>query len=355
MTVRKVLLATTALAGVGAMLAVTPASAVEVKVGGFIRSGAAFGNLEELTNNANAREFYFYTDTEVIVTVKGKDDATGTEYGARIEFEGDQSVTNNVDENWIWIRGSWGEIRLGNDDGASDNMKVTAANIAAGTGGIDGRGEVGVVPFHYMNSSDATKIVYYSPKMGGFQLGVSYTPDSGQNGPSANTRGAAGVSSQNVGQYQNWIEAGATYKADMGGASVLLGAQFSMAKGETNNTADFRGFSVGGTVDISGVKVGASWARNSTDVAAGDATRWTLGAGASLGPANVSVTFVKQVADGPRVVANVGDGWNVVLSADVALLPGVALQGDIAIWNLDNPAFGDDDGVTGTARVHMGF
>ncbi len=349
MTVRKTLLATTALAGLGAMVLAAPASAVEVKVGGFIRSGVQFGNIDDLQNNPAVRNFFFRTDTEVIVTVKGKDDATGTEYGARVEFEGDQSVTNNVDENWLWIRGSWGEVRFGNDDGASDNMKVTAANVAAGTGGIDGWSNIGVVPFHFMNSSDATKIIYYSPKVGGFQFGVSYAPDSGQNGPSA------GPTSNNAGQYEHWIETGVTYKADMGGASVLVGAQFSTARGETNATPDFRGYSVGATVEVSGIKVGASWARNSTDASAGDATRWTLGAGASLGPANVSVTFVKQMADSNNIVNGVGDGRNIVLSADVGLLPGVALQGDVAFWNLDNPTWNDDSGVTGTMRVHMGF
>ena len=82
----------------------------------------------------------------------------------------------------MFMRGGWGELRMGDEDGAVDNSIIGGQTIAAGTGGIDGstfvvagiRGE-GVFP---TETSDQTKIRYYTPSFGGFSLGVSYTPTS---------------------------------------------------------------------------------------------------------------------------------------------------------------------------------
>ena len=38
----------------------------------------------------------------------------------------------------MFLRGGWGEIRLGDEDGVVDNSIVGGQTIAAGTGGIDG-------------------------------------------------------------------------------------------------------------------------------------------------------------------------------------------------------------------------
>jgi len=48
-----------------------------------------------------------------------------------------------------------------------------------------------------------------------------------------------------------------------------------------------------------------------------------------------------------------GEGDNLVLSASMGILPGMALQGDVS-W-FDTDAGGDDDGVAGVARVRVAF
>ncbi len=71
-----------------------------------------------------------------------------------IEFEADTNSTANTDETWLFLRGGWGEIRLGDEDGVVDNSVVGGQTIAAGTGGIDGsdavdrRGAAGVPDQH---------------------------------------------------------------------------------------------------------------------------------------------------------------------------------------------------------------
>ena len=193
MLLRRMFLGTSAIAGVGLMVALVPATAgaAEVKAGGypdititgFLRAEAGGGEQDDLQLNSDkARGLDFRNDTEVHVLARAKSEQTGLEYGATVEFEADTNQTVNTDETWMFLRGGWGELRMGDEDGAVDNSIIGGQTIAAGTGGIDGssfvvagiRGE-GVFP---TETSDQTKIRYYTPSFGGFSLGVSYTPTS---------------------------------------------------------------------------------------------------------------------------------------------------------------------------------
>ncbi len=344
MYLKKALLGTTALLGVGALMVADAgranAQAFEVSVSGFSRFMAAFGNLEDQSGTADARSFYFRNDTEVHVKARATDDATGMRYGATVEFEADTNATVNTDETWIFIGGNWGELRFGDEDGAADNMKVGGFSVAAGTGGIDGAGEVANVGVFFDNSSDATKIIYYSPKVSGFQLGVSYTPDSGHAGSTTYPTDTTAT------DREDWIEAGVVYANSFNGVDVKASLVGSWADYETGNN-DFSAFGGGATVGFGGFSVGGGYFTENDDVG-GDRDIWSVGAAASLGPANVSVTYAAIDNDGSNI-----DPKNIVLSADMGLFPGVALQGDISIFDRDTGT--DDDGVTGVVRLHIGY
>lgn len=356
---RKLLLGTTALAGLGALIVATPASAIETSVGGYARFGVVFGNEDDQRNTPNIRNFYFREEFEIHVNAKGKDDATGTEYGAQVQLETDRGSDQvRVDEQWIWLKGNWGEVRLGNEDGAAYLMRITAAEVAAGTGGIDGWPAVSPFYFHLLDPQDVSKAIYFSPNISGFQFGISYTPDTGHFG------GDRPVDDN--GDYENHVEAAANYTAEMGGAKFRIGAHFARANHETVGVLDYMGYGLGALVEVSGIKVAGSVTRNSFDggqecsltgipgLDLCDNVRYTLGAGVSLGPANVSITGVLQNSD------QGSDPRNIVLSGDVTLFPGVALQGDVAFWNLDKYGpvdvnWRDDSGVTGVVRIHVGM
>ncbi len=341
MKLKKALLGTTALLGAGAALLVAqPASALDVKVGGFSRFLVAFGNLDDESGVADSRSFYFRNDSEVHVTASGKDDATGMEYGAKVEFEVDTNQTVNTDETWIWVSGNWGELRFGDEDGAADNMKVGGFSVAAGTGGIDGAGEVASAPIFFDNSSDATKIRYDSPVIGGFQLGVSYTPDSGHSGSATNPTDTTAT------DREHWIEAGLVYSGSFSGVDIKASGVLGTADYETGGN-DFFGWGVGAQVGFSGFKVAGGFFDENDDLG-GDRTMWNLGAGAMLGPVDLSVTYARGDID-----ATNQDPWNLVFSGTVGLFPGVSLQGDVSVFDRD--AGGDDDGVTGVARLHISY
>ena len=135
MTLKNLALGTTALIGVGLLGGVSalPAAAAEVKPGGaldititgFARFEAGGGEQDHLNlDDSFSRGLDFRNDTEVHVLARGKSEQTGLEYGGTIEFEADTNSTLNTDESWVYLRGGWGELRMGDEDGAVDNSII---------------------------------------------------------------------------------------------------------------------------------------------------------------------------------------------------------------------------------------
>ena len=125
---------------------VKPGGALNLSIEGFARFEVGGGEQNDLNlDNSFARGLDFRNDTEVHVLARGKSEQTGLEYGATVEFEADTNQTDNTDETWMFMRGGWGELRMGDEDGAVDNSIVGGQTIAAGTGGIDGS-DLGILP-----------------------------------------------------------------------------------------------------------------------------------------------------------------------------------------------------------------
>ncbi|MCB1970311.1 MAG: porin [Geminicoccaceae bacterium] len=336
MNFRKVLLGTSAIVGATALVSPANAGDLDVGISGFIKTLAAFGELDNESGVDKSHSHYFRNDTEVHVKANSTDDETGLKYGMTVEFEADTSSSLNSDETWMYISGGFGELRFGDEDGASDNMKITAGSIAAGTGGIDGAGEVVSTRLALSNSSDATKVIYYSPVVSGFQVGVSYTPDAGHNGATENP------TTDGANDYQDMVEAGATYMGSFGGLDLKGSVVGFHAKNESGGNND-SGLGGGASVGFSGFTVAGGYFHQD------DADVWNAGVRAALGPANVSFNYGSQDVDGTNA-----DPTNYVISADIGILPGLALEGDVSFFDRDT-GNGNDDGVTGVTRLSLAF
>ncbi len=96
-----------------------------------------------------------------------------------------------------------------NDYTSSNYDSETAANLTGFNQGVDGSfGEL----------EDATKISYYTPRISGWQLGGSFTPDTGNSGTSASISGDVTSDIKNV------ISWGANYSNNFGNLGVALSA-----------------------------------------------------------------------------------------------------------------------------------
>jgi outer membrane protein OmpU len=377
MKLKKILLGTTAVAGAGmcAVVAstgvraaeVTPGGALDLTITGFARFEAFGGEQDDRALDPTlSRSLDFRNDTEVHVVARGKSEQTGLEYGGTIEFEADTNTTLNTDESWVFLRGGWGEVRLGDEDGVVDNSTVGANTLAAGTGGIDGSDAViAAVPVVFLfNSNDATKARYYTPSFGGFSLGVSYTPtqenlNSGANNGQffANKAGDLAMDAQNI------VEGAAVYDGDFGGVGVL--ASVVGLYGELKNDAEelfdddkWWGVQAGVNVDLWGFKLGGAVGRDEPGGTSRDF--FNAGIGVSLGPVNTSLTYgqiYNTNSDFDEATGLGDEGYNLVLSADIALAPGLVLAGDVSKFDNDTTeeTGTGDKGYAAVGSVRLAF
>ena len=336
MQLSKVLLASTALMGVSVFVAQGAFADGHSSVGvsGFVNFEAMGGDLEE-KQGAGTENFDFQTDSEVHVKYKTTDEESGLSYGATVEFETDTNQTGNTDEAYVFISGGFGEVRLGNEDGAADNMKVGGFSNAAGTGGIDGDGSVGSAAIAIGNSSDDTKIRYDSPVVGGFQLGISFTPRPGTGSDAAANSG-----------YENYFEGGLVYSGSFSGLDIKASGVFGVNSGENGNE-DFEGFGVGAQIGFSGFSLAGGFFTDEDNTGA-ERDIINVGIAGDLGPASVSLGYNLVDPDNSNLEES-----NIVASATVGLLPGVSFKGDISFFDEDLDT--GDDGVSGVGRLAVSF
>jgi len=320
---------------------VKPGGALNLSIEGFARFEVGGGEQNDLNlDNSFARGLDFINDTEVHVLAHGRSEQTGLEYGATIEFLADTNQTDNTDETWVFFKGGWGEVRMGDQNGVVENSIVGGQTIAVGTGGIDGSDfvilpVVGEAVFP-TRTEDATKIRYYTPSFGGFSLGVSYTPtqsnlDSGAN----NGQFIARKNGANAMQAENIVEGGLIYDGDVAGIKLETSLVGQYGKLKNSGEADFGGSDwysgiYGAALDIQGFKLAGSIGTDK--VGDQDHQFMTAGIAYGYGPANASITYAwifgsnndfsdAQGYDKPQ---------NLVASADYALAPGLALAGDVS-------------------------
>jgi predicted porin len=358
----KLLLGTTALVGAGAMMsipsgaqaaAVLPGGALDVTVSGFIYFRAHGGDLDSARLDPTVSSALdFSNDTEVHIIARGTHDATGMEYGGTVEFEADTNRLDNTDETWLFLRGGFGELRFGDEDGPVDNSAVGGFTVAAGTGGIDGSvidviGTGVVKPF---NSDDSTKVRYYTPSFGGLQAGVSYTPNVGDNG--------ASLAPKDV-EIEQMVEGALVYTGSFGGFDFTASGVGSICDANIDGGGDdCHTWGAGVSFGLFGAELAGGYFSESI----GDEEKdfFNAGIGASLGPVNMSVTY-GQVVDSDNVVTNgveIGDAYNLVVSADVGLMPGLVLAGDVGFFDNDaedTPNGLDDSGYQAVARLGLNF
>ena len=91
---------------------------------------------------------------------------SGLTIGGVIEFDAASDSTNNIDEIYAYLKGDFGSVEVGDQDGAADKLGWGVPNV--GFGQVDGDwsadddGFAGQSPIIGLDeSSDDTKITYY--------------------------------------------------------------------------------------------------------------------------------------------------------------------------------------------------
>jgi outer membrane protein OmpU len=274
---RKLLLGTTALvaaAGLATSASAQTSEPVKIRVGGYYSAAAGF--LAQTENSSQKagfghRDHSFKQDTEVHFLGETKLD-NGLIVGVHFELEGtDQPATvagstvsstsvvsgDQIDETWMYFKGSWGELRFGDEDDAR-KLKAYSAPVADpdGTVGVDSpnlafsNSPLGTNTTTVNVENDQTKIIYFSPSIFGFSFAASYAPDgnihasrSGQGGNAGGQFGAAGGNlpvpagstplTTNAGNSNNWSIA-ANYDGKFGDFTIGAGLGYTEGTPERN-------------------------------------------------------------------------------------------------------------------------
>ena len=401
---RKILLASTALAlaAAPAMAADTTASNLKLQLSGYNDFRAGYLNESTGAAGLDERSHDFEDEVKLNFDVLGKG-ANGFEYGGRVSVWNGANANDgfngggngiHIHEAYTYMGGQFGKVILGDSTGASD-LFVYAPVV--GQGQVDGSysdftSNALVAPFfpaYIDNEETSTKATYYTPVVGGFQVGVSYIPqfyDYGQNvtkfeqfGGAAGAGGTVAGGSNNGARhpYHDLIEAGAQYNFDYRNFNFKLSGLLTTgeAQSEFNAAAgaapyqDFTSYAGGFQIGYAGLTIGGSY-YNAGDFLAytgenGGQHTWSAGATYEFGKAAVGASWVngKGYVFDNGVTNEYASSFNSYgAGAEYNWMPGLVTSADFVYFRQDisngsegNTGVGDNDGYVALLSQRVNF
>jgi hypothetical protein len=322
------------------------AGGVEFSLGGDMEIQAGFTDQDV---DLPDRGYDFLTSTEIHFNFRGEAD-NGLKYGAQVQLEADQGGTNNADEVWTWLEGDWGRVQLGDQDGADSQMAYNAGLTQAGSGGIDGDVDdwfenVGnaVSSPEIEDTSDHTKITYYTPRIFGIQLGASLTPQTGSKGQDV----ANDDPDVNDDEFENHLGLGVNYKETFNEVELGLSLTGGIADAVGHDHEDFASWSVGGFVDYMGINLGASYGdngdtRGENNGSVDDDFFYDVGIGYSKGDWDASIGYLHSEF---KHGSTDDEFDNFAVSGGYEYAPGLYAYFDLMFVRADSDGTQDNDGT----------
>ncbi len=356
---KKILIATSALVAVAVAGQAQASEKIKLSVGGYMEQWAGIASQDDKYDNINA----FQSDTEVYFTGSTTLD-NGIEVGAVIQLEGETSQ-DQIDEQYLYINGSFGQVRMGEGDGAAGAMGITApavGPVGVNDGDLSNWVQIAAMPDTVWDDGDAPKVTYYTPIMGGFRAGVSYTDsDTSKNNGSAGTTASPKTAGQNTTTGMPIVSLGVEYNGDFDGFSIGLAAV-----GEHKGSGEW--FSVGTNIGFGNFTVGGSYGVKAddyglteTDTAkADDTTGFDIGIAYKMDAASISLSYANgDIVTNTAGAASTGSEIDTVdLGLAYALGAGVDWKTSIFWFNNDDKAAGgagDNDGFGAVTGIKLSF
>ena len=295
----------------------------------------------------------------------------GLTYGANIHFNtnhaGWTSTAGFPGRQYIYLKGGWGEIQMGNWIGADSGLNANSlpGGILKQRGSPGGaldtphgwyvKAPAGGLTTSHINPNffdQSPKVTFLTPEVNGFTAGLSYTPDSKHRTSYATLRAPMpGVTT--APRDGNWTDVfgmGAQWKGEFGSTTVTA----SVVGGTSDDGVDSSGattrqglgfYEAAGRVGFGGLTFMATfWDFGSGEAPAGvaqDWTGWGLDAAYSFGPFGVEVGYAHaertRVAGGGARNSSEMDGLALSLAYDIA--PGLNWYGDVTQITRDVAGF----------------
>jgi predicted porin len=350
---KKSLLATTALAALGAVAVASPASAqFEVGISGYMEQWIGYS---DNANNANANSDVFdqVSDSEFNVTFKQTLD-NGLTIGGEIQVEGQQDTgAEHVDEQYVYIDGEFGRFLIGSENGAGNLMHYSLKSNGVGLDAGDvsvwvagARPNLRETNTTSNIDNDENKVTYFSPRINGFQVGVSFVPDSDDvNTTTPVTPGHEVDTNRDSG----W-SVGGNYMTSIADMSVRGSVSYMDAGGGVNDGNE-TALSTGIQLGFGGFTTSFAYGEYENDTGAGnDINIFGVTLAYNAGPAGVSIGYVRgEDSDDDRQQ----DAFE--LGASYAVGPGVNAR--TSLYYVDGVNDGESvaDGVGVVAGLALSF
>jgi predicted porin len=373
------LLATTALSVIGASPALAQANKpVEVSIGGFFSQFLSYIHQDNVTSAGvpgDPQSVDVTSDSEIHFNGRAQL-ANGITVGFRVELEGNTD-SDQIDESYAFVETRFGRIEIGALNNAAYRMHYDAPEVfSRGWLTADGNLTNNVINPTTSASLDSTligtknrffdndsdKISYFTPRLEGFQVGMSYVPESSQD---------RNVPAQESIGYHQGFAFGANFVRTFGDFDVAASFGYFTWQGppgapdpdayQTGLQVGFAGFKIGGSfARIIGGRSGSAGTNGSASTAGTGANRvdgraWNLGASYTFGPAAVSLTYADGRNDSSPVAGpSFGDDkfTGLSLAGKYSIGPGVSVEGVLFRTEFNgNGSGGTPDSNTATGAV----
>lgn len=372
---KKLLLGSTALAGLlltGAASAqqVTAKAPFTVTLNGDVRYMAVYNTSKQtddgLENGLDAR---------VVVSAAAKAD-NGLGYGFTGRFRNSGADSTFMDYKYLYLKGdSWGEVRLGDQYGVNGLVSAPSVFLIDGGYTLGGNSVIsyggpasGIATglpqayFHasWMNFDTLTGVQYATPVFGGFQVNVFYAPE--YEWGRDLKRGISSTNGEPFAPYEDVLQLALRYKNTFGALGLDLSGGYGTADRVSSNFGSYEMWHVGGAVSFEGLTVGGHYQDlgNSFQPLSNkgytDWNSWSLGATYGVGPWLAGLTYAKTNYDRPGVGVKGLDQSLWEVGGSYALAPGLALQGSVMWYDIDNAyAAAGTKGTTVAVRTRLQF
>ena len=303
------------------------------------------------------------TDAEIHFNGRATLDS-GMKIHARVELEGQNNHSmaaprhgDPIDEYFVKVSGSFGSITLGGTGGAPVKMLTglsgswatgVGENLSFDDGWVDSMS--GGANFHRLRHSrldtgDAEKVTYISPKFGGFQVGMTYSPRVANNDDNSRPN--------TTGENHDGLEGAVSYSGKFGDVGFGVGAGMTAYQGGTGGTPqDTSDWLVAARLDFGGgFRVSAAHKRTTNDNEAQQAALTDIGVRYVAGANSFSLAGMHGELD-------MGDASHTKIMGSYAraLGPGVKVHMNL-LWNESSNGDGsmENSGLAGITGIRVSF
>lgn len=244
-------------------------------------------------------------------------------------------------ELFAYLEGGFGRFEIGGTDGSAFKMHYTSPWFVPGNGVdspniLNSFGATSVTTGYGFRHStfslmaaDANKVTYFTPRFAGFQLGLSYTPETTFNGPNPNGRGLVA----NNTSIEDVVEVALNYAGSFGSVDLGVDGFYVSGDAPTATAGDPEELGFGANIGFAGFTLGGAWYQSEdlflTSVPVPSTVGleeevWTVGLSYGTGPWTVGVAYLEDEISFPGASSDIttwqaGGGYNLGSGVDVGL------------------------------------